>query len=272
MADAGQCESLARTLADEIGLIPEVDAVALGGSQSTGASDAGSDIDLYVYSVIPVRVALRERLAASRSTGRKEIDNHIFETGDEWDDDRTGIHVDITYRDLAGTRSNLLRVMDDHQASVGYTTCIWHNVRNSIPLFDRTGGFGTLQDLSKRAYPDALVRAIVSKNQPLVRGNFGSFGSQILKAAGRNDVVSVNHRRAAFLASYFDVLFAANRALHPGEKRLLTFAAALDVVPPGFPAQVEGFLAARSGADLERTINTLADGIEAILREQELLP
>ena len=48
--------------------------------------------------------------------------------------------------------------------------------------------------------------------------------SRIKKAAGRNDTVSVNHRTAAFLASYFDVLFAINRVFHPGEKKQVAFA------------------------------------------------
>ena len=53
---------------------------------------------------------------------------------------------------------------------------------------------------------------------------FASYYEQIEKALTRNDFVSVNHRISAFLASYFDVIFALNETLHPGEKRLMNYA------------------------------------------------
>jgi hypothetical protein len=54
---------------------------------------------------------------------------------------------------------------------------------------------------------------------------------QITTSIVRHDPVSLNHRIAAWLASYFDILFAINCRLHPGEKRLLTYAEELPILP-----------------------------------------
>ena len=63
------------------------------------------------------------------------------------------------------------------------------------------------------------VTAPVSAERRLT-GNLPSYDAQIRKAASRGDKIAVNHRMAAFMESYFDVLFALNRRTHPGEKRL----------------------------------------------------
>ena len=54
---------------------------------------------------------------------------------------------------------------------------------------------------------------------------------QITTSIVRRDPVSLNHRIAAWLASYFDILFAINCRFHPGEKRLLTYAEELPILP-----------------------------------------
>jgi hypothetical protein len=51
--------------------------------------------------------------------------------------------------------------------------------------------------------------------------------------------VSINHRVAAWLASYFDIIFAVNDRFHPGEKRLVSRMAKLPNLPDGAIADVQ---------------------------------
>jgi len=105
---------------------------------------------------------------------------------------------------------------------------------SSVVLFERDGRFGELQRNYTRPYPTELVRHIIDKNYPLLDPSVSSYPHQIETAAFRGDLVSVNHRIAAYLASYFDVLFAVMRMLHPGEKKIMKILSRTAVpVPPG---------------------------------------
>ena len=76
---------------------------------------------------------------------------------------------------------------------------------------------------------------------------FASYYEQIQKAIQRNDVVSVNHRIAAFLASYFDCLFAINQMLHPGEKRLVSYVKMnCKIIPEKFEDNINKLLTSNS--------------------------
>jgi hypothetical protein len=197
--------------------------VAMAGSRFASIGDAGSDIDLYVYAAEPVPMAHRGAIAA-RFASRLEIGNAFWEPGDEWIDAETGVHVDVMHRTPDWIEEHLERVLIRHEASLGYTTCFWHNVLHSTPLFDRTDWYRRLQTTADRPYPEALKRAIVARNHPVLRETLSSYRQQIEPAVQRGDSVSVQHRVTVLLASYFDIVFAVNGLPHPGEKRLLQFA------------------------------------------------
>jgi len=92
------------------------------------------------------------------------------------------------------------------------------------------------------------------------------------EAIRRNDSVSVNHRLTELLASYFDVVFAVNRVLHPGEKRLLELVPEhCAKTPANMQAQVERVLRASASGQqvLIATIDDLMNGLDRLLLEEE---
>lgn len=257
-------QSLARAVAARYAELPPVTAVALAGSLAAGAADDLSDIDLYVYSTSTLSLADRRRIA-EQTAARADVDNQFWEPGDEWIDRQTGIKVDITFRHPAWIEEQLDRVLVQHQASTGYSTCFWYNVLNSQPLFDRDGWYSRLQARARQPYPEALRQAVIAKNHPLLRQKLSAYAHQLESAVRRNDFVSINHRVGALLASYFDILFALNGLPHPGEKRLvLLVEERCPLRPPALRADVERLLHA-GRADVLAAVNALADGIDIIL-------
>lgn len=264
---------LAETIAQRYGAWPQVVAVALGGSHVAGAADWGSDIDLYVYTAAELPMQARAEIATGRAE-YVELDNRFWEPGDEWIDAETGMHVDVMFRSVAWIEAQLERVLEQHQASVGYSTCLWHNVVASQALYDRDGWFEQLQQAARRPYPEPLRRAIIQKNHPILRRNISSYRAQLEKAVVRSDWVSINHRTAELLSSYFDILFALNRKPHPGEKRLVATALKrCERVPPGIAEQVQALVSAvGSGAqEIVERADVLIAGLDALLHAEGLL-
>jgi hypothetical protein len=253
----------------------EVMAVALAGSSVTGTVDERSDIDLYIYTSTPPVIADRVAIASSFAT-RREVGNDFWEPGDEWIDAQTGRHVDVMYRTPIWIEEQLERVLVRHEASVGYSTCFWHNVLHSTPLFDRSGWYRSLQEAAARPYPQPLRCAIIAKNHPILRQTLSSYLAQIERAVWRGDSVSIQHRVTALLASYFDILFAVNELPHPGEKRLLQVAVTrCGKTPADIESQIDAMLetAARPPTlAVVGQINALLDNLDALLVDEDLLP
>lgn len=268
-------ETLVQELARRFQQFPTVTAIALGGSRASTAGDPLSDVDLYVYSPRAIPLAAREALVAEMGARRADLNLQFWDLGDEWYDAATGIEIDVVYWDPAWVEDGLDRLWRRHQASLGYSTCLWHTVRHSRPLFDRQGWFQALQEQSRRPYPDALRLAIVAKNHAVLRRVIPGYAHQIEKAVRRDDLVSVNHRLAALLASYFDVLFALNRVLHPGEKRLRELALARCArLPAGMAGQMKAVLGAagRGDGSVVQHVHALLDSLDDLLRAEGFDP
>jgi len=266
--------SLANDVAGRYGKLSQVEAVALGGSQALGAADLCSDIDLYVYVRGEIPLGVRADIATAGAE-YAEVDNRFWEPGDEWIDAETGIHVDVMFRTVEWIEEQLDRVLRRHEASVGYSTCLWHNVLTSQALYDPNGWFQTLQQAANQTYPEGLRRAIIAKNHPILGRNVSSYVAQLERAVARRDLVSINHRAAALLASYFDILFAVNRMPHPGEKRLIEILLSQGAkVPTGMCEQVSALTrnVARGDQAIVESAEALIEGLDDLLRGEGFDP
>ncbi len=266
---------LAQTIAEKFSSFPQVVAVALAGSRTTRVSDNSSDFDFYVYVEAEIPVESREEIARLFSD-RIEINNQFWEPGDEWIDTSTGCGIDIMYRTPQWIESQIDRLLVEHQASVGYSTCFWWNVLTSVSLYDRNGWFQQLQAKVDRPYPEQLRQAIVDKNYPILRRNISAYSHQLESAISRSDSVSIIHRIAALLGSYFDIIFALNSIPHPGEKRLVEWAKSLcSKLPEHFDRDIHSITNSISSTAGDReilaSIDAMIDSLDELLIKEGLI-
>lgn len=217
-------EGILKEIAKAYSSIDSVYAVVLSGSVTSNQSDELSDYDIYVYTDKEVPLQFRRKLA-KKYAKEYEINNQYFETGDEWTLKDSGIGLDFMFRCPNWIQDSIENVFIKHHASNGYTTCFLHNVYTSKILYDKNGWFLNLQNKITGAYPKGLKDNIIKRNLMLLSDKkWASYLEQVEFALKRNDPVSVNHRIAAFMASYFDIIFALNEVYHPGEKRQIKYA------------------------------------------------
>ena len=149
--------NLAQRVALRYAKLAPVEAVVLSGSRTSESSDPHSDIDLYVYTDEPLPLEVRRKVAEPHTTA--EIGNAFWEPGDEWVDAETGVSVDAMFRDPRRIEDRLADVLQHHRASVGYSTCFWHNVLHSQILVDKKGWFARLQASARQPYTWCASRA-----------------------------------------------------------------------------------------------------------------
>jgi len=267
--------SLARQISQRLSQAPEVLALAVGGSLAGGQADEKSDIDLYVFTTAEIPLAFRKAMIDDLGAAQADLDLRFWDLGDEWIHAATGIEVDLVYWDTHWINEQIERVLDQQQAGTGYTTCFWHTIRHIQPLFDRKGWLAALQAKAAGPYPPALRQEIIHKNMAVMRGCIPAYENQVNKALRRGDAVSVNHRLAALLASYFDALLAYNWLTHPGEKRLVEYATKhCRRVPANLAADIDMLfrLAGEMKPELSGALAGFIDGLEQCLASGELPP
>ena len=218
------------TIANAFVDTPGVEAISWGGSAALQRADAFSDYDLYVYSRTPVPLEAREKIISSRAR-HYQLDNTFWELEDDWTEPN-GEEFNVMYRSCQEAEAEVERRLKRHVASLGYTTAWCFSISHSQILADPNGWLANLHRETREPYPHGLSEAILRKNRPVLGGGrFCCYLRQIKAAVVRHDPVSLNHRVAAWLASYFDILFAINGRFHPGEKRLLIYAQELPILP-----------------------------------------
>lgn len=204
----------------EFSQLPQIEAIALGGSRAGTHFDAKSDYDVYLYCTAPVPEQTRREIL-SRYCSYMEIGNSFWELEDNCTLNN-GIDIDILYRNLDDFTADVAAVVEQFQSHNGYTTCMWHNLRTCKILYDGSGRLAAAKARFDVPYPPQLKDSIIARNRKLLTGTLPAYQTQVTKALNRGDLVSVNHRISAFLESYFDIIFALNKQTHPGEKRLMT--------------------------------------------------
>lgn len=266
--------NLAREALCPFSHLPGVKAIVIAGSVAAGTADEHSDIDAYIYSDQELPLAERHRIALGQAE-TMFLDNRFWELGDEWIHRDSGVEIDITYRTPRWIEDDLERVLTRHEGWTGYSTCFWHNLLHSVALYDPSGWYADLQRKAQAQYPVELQQAIIAKNWPILTHILSAYSVQLRSAVRRGDAVSVNHRIAAYLASYFDILFAVNQLPHPGEKRMIQYARTCQLLPFELEEDVTRLLesaAPSRNREVDECVIRLTGRLNDLLRTQGLLP
>lgn len=259
-------------MVNDFSKLEEVDGILLAGSYATKTNDKNSDYDIYIYTTKEIPVEKRKAIT-DKYCSYMELNNTFWETEDDGFLKESNIPVEIIYRDLAWIDGLLDRTLVKCEADAGYTTCFWANFVNSIILYDKDGNLNKLQDKYKISYPYELKKNIVKKNYPLLKLQMPSYYYQIEKAFKRDDFISINHRVAALLTSYFDIIFAVNEIAHPGEKKILKIMKDNNFkVPTDMEININNILKYAASNDLAILveIDSLIRNLDTLLKNEDL--
>ena len=251
--------------------INEVEAILLAGSAINKTEDSLSDYDFYIYTTSDIPLIKRQE-AMNDFVEYMEFENKFWETEDDGRL-KNGREVEFIYRSYEWIKEAIESKLINHCADICYTTCFWANLLNSKILFDRNGRLTKFKQSIDIKYPQELKLNIIRKNYPLLRKQIPAYYFQIKKAVARQDLISINHRTAAFLASYFDIIFAINEIPHPGEKKIIKILKEnAFLLPENFESNIKTLLKLAGEADekILSQIDEIVNELDRILISENL--
>lgn len=226
---------------NEFAKFSQVRAMAVGGSRAVKRNDEFSDYDVYVY--VTETIPARDRLIVLEPYCRSMVmDNHYREHEDVciMDD---GTELNIVYRELDSFLEGIARVAEQYEPLDGCTTSMWNSLLTGRIAYDKGGFLSAAKEKYTMPYPQQLKDNIISHHMNLVKYGIPSFMAQLEKAMKRKDMVNINQCAQRFLNSYFDIIFALNEKLHPGEKRLVQVCLEeCKILPVNFELNIRLFL------------------------------
>ncbi|AJQ92481.1 DUF4037 domain-containing protein [Gynuella sunshinyii] len=246
-----------------------VEGIMLGGSRSTESEDQLSDYNLYVYHHEDISVSERQQIT-NKFCRYMELNNQFWEVQDDGQLN-DGSEIIIVYRNLIQFDRQLHDVAFRYQARLGATTAHWYNFLHAEILFDRNGRLAELQQKYSIAYPFQLQSNILQKNHALLRRQMPAYLFKIEKALVRQDRVSLNNLLSRFMASYFDIVFAVNEQLHPGDKKLVSHALRrCNHIPKNFESRLNRCFELAGGArqELLAELNLLIDELDHMIKHR----
>jgi hypothetical protein len=241
-----------------------IQAIVLGGSRTTKYSDTKSDYDFYAYSETIIDQEIRRRIF-SKYCNYYEIGNNYWELEDNGKL-KAGARFQIIYRNLLDFIEIIANVVENHKTCNGFTTCLWHNILNSEILFDKDNIYKKTKERFSIPYPQKLKENIITRNMALLSDSMESYKEQINISVYRKDYININNRVSAFLASYFDIVFAINELTNPGEKRLMEICLnKCSVLPNHFEENINKLLQNNNETQIIESINDIINELKKIL-------
>lgn len=253
---------------NEYAKFPQVHSIVVGGSRAVRKNDVFSNYDVYVYCKEPIPMEERKRILENHCSSM-ELDNRGREVEDVCIMAGDGTELTIIYRNLDEFLAGIDRVARQYEPQDGCTTGMWHNLLTGRIAYDKGGLLAAAKEKYNIPYPQELKNNIISYHMNRIKYGMPSLIAQIDKAMKRGDLVSINRTVDSFLTSYFDVLFALNEKLQPGEKRLLEIAGEeCKILPANFELHIRLLLNSMcKDPAAVSVVNTMVTELEKVIGE-----